>query len=64
GVVTEGVLRALAFIMRLVGNITMSFSRAGVHIYDLIIFLPLGIESLVRGGKQGIKKGPNTEGSL
>ncbi|MCK4739663.1 MAG: hypothetical protein KAT46_06910, partial [Deltaproteobacteria bacterium] len=54
GVVTEGVLRALAFIMRLVGNITMSFSRAGVHIYDLIIFLPLGIESLGRGGKQGI----------
>ena len=54
GVMLEGLLKAIAFILRLIGNIAVNLSRVVIHLYDFFIFLPLGIERLVRGsgGKQ------------
>lgn len=48
GLAAVGSLRALAFTLRLVGNISRQLGIMLVHIYDVLIFAPLGVEKLVR----------------
>ena len=40
-------LRAIAFLLRLIGNVIHHLGSALVHIYDLIIFMPLWVEEKV-----------------
>ncbi len=47
GVVTSGLLRALAFVLRLIGNIARYSGKIVVNLYDLIIFGPLWLESTI-----------------
>jgi hypothetical protein len=62
GVGTVGALRALAWFLRIIGDIAKFTSITFIHTYDLIIFLPLWIESVVQG-KQAAKKGVKPGGS-
>ena len=60
GVVTVGVMRAIAWFLRLIGDISKFTSNTFVHTYDLIIFLPLWIEKVVQGKhaeKKSVKPG-------
>ncbi|MDH5446128.1 MAG: hypothetical protein OEY52_11270 [Gammaproteobacteria bacterium] len=56
GVVAVGTLRSLAWALRVLGDIAKFTSNTFIHTYDLIIFLPLWIETVVQG-KQAEKKG-------
>ncbi len=47
GVVTSALLRALAFVLRLLGNISRYSGKIVVNLYDLIIFGPLWLESVI-----------------
>lgn len=61
GLVASGLLRGLAVTLRVLGNAFKSLGNMLVHIYDLIIFAPLWIESLVKsrgGGKTGNRSKP------
>jgi hypothetical protein len=51
-------MRALAFLLRLLGNIIHHLGSALIHLYDLIIFMPLWVEEKVSGneGKSAGKK--------
>ena len=49
GIVSVGLLRALAWVLRLVGNVARFAGVAVVNIYDLLIFGPLWIERIVKG---------------
>lgn len=55
GVLVIGSLRALAWLMRFVGDVAKFTSLTFIHTYDLIIFLPLWIEKAIQG-KQAEKK--------
>jgi len=60
GVVTVGAMRAIAWFLRLIGDISKFTSNTFVHTYDLIIFLPLWIEKVVQGKhaeKKSVKPG-------
>ena len=48
GVLGVIVLRALAYVLRLVGNISLQLGKMTIGIYDLIAFVPLWIERIVR----------------
>ena len=53
GVIT---LRAMAYVLRLLGNIALQLGKMTIGIYDLIAFVPLWIERLIRGrGTDGEK---------
>jgi hypothetical protein len=49
GIVSVGFLRALAWVLRLLGTISRFAAVAIVNIYDLVIFGPLWIERMVKG---------------
>ncbi len=49
-------LRCLAFCLRLVGNIIRHLGVFLINLYDVIIFLPLWIEDLIKGKKKDIEK--------
>jgi hypothetical protein len=48
GVVGAGMLRWLAFVLRLLGNIGHYLGELLVNLYDLFIFPPLWVENLIR----------------
>ena len=48
GVLLTALVRALAFVLRLAGNIVRQLSRVLIRLYDVGIVLPLLIERLVR----------------
>ncbi|MGE5894204.1 MAG: hypothetical protein ACM34I_09135 [bacterium] len=52
GVVLTGMLRSLAFLLRLIGNIAGYAGEAVVKFYDLLVFPPLWIERLIRDRKR------------
>ena len=52
GVVSAAVLRWLAFVLRLLGNISRYCGELLVNIYDLFIFPPLWVENLIKDKKQ------------
>ena len=48
GVVLEGLLRMVAFLLRLTGNIVRNLGILLISLYDLVIFPPLWVEKVVR----------------
>lgn len=44
GAMIAGVLRAVAFVLRLIGQLLRGIARMLIYAYDLVIFLPLAIE--------------------
>jgi hypothetical protein len=48
GVVLVNLVRALAFTLRVLGNLSRHASRVLLHFYDLVIVVPLMIEHLVK----------------
>ena len=52
GVIFAAVLRWLAFLLRLLGNVSRYFGELLVNIYDLFIFPPLWVENLIKDKKQ------------
>lgn len=64
GMALVGLLRGLAFVLSMIGNAAHYIGQMLVSIYDLLIFFPLWIEGLVKGGAAGEeKKGFNPFGS-
>ncbi|MBT8134678.1 MAG: hypothetical protein KJO03_09215, partial [Gammaproteobacteria bacterium] len=55
GIITSALLRALAFTLRLLGNIARYSGKIVSNLYDLIIFGPLWLESAMTN-KQGTRK--------
>lgn len=49
GYAAVGVLRVASFLLRLVGNVARNLGRGLVHVYDMLIFLPLKVEELALG---------------
>jgi hypothetical protein len=47
GIVGSGLLRALAFALRLTGNVSLYIGKLLTNFYDLIIFAPLWIENTI-----------------
>lgn len=48
GTVAVAFLRSLEWILRLVGNLVRSLGKILIHVYDFLIFLPLGIEKMIK----------------
>jgi hypothetical protein len=48
GVVLVNLVRALAFVMRVLSNLSRHLSRVLLHFYDLVVVIPLMIEHLVK----------------
>jgi hypothetical protein len=53
GVVLVNLVRALAFTARILGNVARHASRVLLHVYDLLIVVPLMIEHLVKSARTG-----------
>ncbi len=51
GVVLVALLHFFALVSRVLGALSLGLGRLIINLYDLTIFLPLWIESLVRGKK-------------
>jgi len=51
GVVVTSLVRSLALLLRVLGNVIRQASRVLVHMYDVFIVVPLLIERLARGGR-------------
>ena len=49
GVAATGGLRIIAFLLRLIGNISHYIGQSLIGIYDLIIFPPLWLEGVLAG---------------
>jgi len=60
GAVAVSLVRALAFAMRVLGNLARHASRVLLHLYDLVVVLPLMAEhlagKLARGAEAGVKR--------
>jgi hypothetical protein len=56
GVSTVGFLRGIAVALRFVGDAFRYVGKAMVDIYDVVIFLPLWLESQVRSHSGGLRK--------
>ena len=61
GMVAVGLLRFLAFLLRLLGNIGFYVGRFVVNIYDLIIFPTIWLEGVVLGVKTKEKAEPDED---
>lgn len=48
GIVTVGLLRALAWLLRFIGTLFKFLGKSLLHVYDLAIFLPLFIEQKIK----------------
>jgi hypothetical protein len=51
GIVAAGVLRIIAFVLRLIGNICYYIGRLVINLYDLIIFPSVWLEGVIVGSK-------------
>ncbi len=51
GIVATGVLRIIAFVLRLIGNIGYYVGRLVINLYDLIIFPSVWLEGVIVGSK-------------
>ncbi len=58
GIVAAGVLRILAFVLRLIGNIGYYIGRLIVNLYDLIIFPSIWLEGVIAGPRAGSNPAP------
>src|SRR5690606_40051871 len=48
GLLGVGLLRALTWLLRLLGNLAWYLGSLLVHVYDLLIFAPLWLERLIK----------------
>jgi hypothetical protein len=53
GVMLVMIVRALAFVLRILGNVVRHLSRVLITSYDVVIVLPLLVERMVRGIRAG-----------
>jgi hypothetical protein len=53
GVAVVALLHALAFVLRVLGNLARHTSRVLITLYDVVVMLPLLIEHVVKGGRVG-----------
>ena len=51
GLAGASVVRVLAYATKMTGQMMYQAGRIMIHVYDVVIFLPLSIEQLVRNGK-------------
>jgi hypothetical protein len=51
GLAGASVVRVLAYVAKLTGQMMYQAGRITIHVYDMVIFLPLSIEQLVRSSK-------------
>lgn len=58
GIVMTGLLRAVAAVLKLAGNLFSQLATAFVHGYDLLIFIPLRIEEAIHNNKRTADKKP------
>ncbi len=56
GFVLVGLLRATAFLLRLMGNIASYLGELLVNLYDVLIFPPLWIEKFVNSRAQAVEE--------
>jgi hypothetical protein len=56
GFVLVGLLRATAFLLRLIGNIASYLGELLVNLYDVLIFPPLWIEKFVQSRTQAVEE--------
>lgn len=56
GVVSVALLRFLAVTSRFLGNLSRYIGKSLVNIYDLVIFLPLGVETVVLNNKNQVSQ--------
>jgi len=56
GFVLVGLLRGIAFLLRLAGNIASYMGELLVNLYDILIFPPLWIEKLIQSRSQMVKE--------
>lgn len=56
GIGATGFLRALAFVLRLIGNIARYSGKIVVNFYDLIIFGPLWLENTITKKLSAVKR--------
>ncbi|RRJ83011.1 hypothetical protein [Aestuariirhabdus litorea] len=66
GLAGQGLLRALAVVARLLGNLASHLCKVLIHLYDLVIMVPLSIERLLlkpprRGPHQGAAQAESIE---
>ncbi|WP_127477692.1 hypothetical protein [Sulfurivermis fontis] len=52
GLLGQGLLRALSFLLRLIGNVFRHGGNMLIRLYDLVIFLPLWVEQRVLARRQ------------
>ncbi len=55
GVTGVGLLRAMAYVIRVIGNIVYQLGRLLVELYDLVIFIPLKIEAMFTQPKHRVE---------
>ncbi|MDH5394761.1 MAG: hypothetical protein OEW97_00660 [Gammaproteobacteria bacterium] len=48
GTIMVALLRAIEWLLRFTGNLVRSAGKIMIHIYDFLIFLPLGFEKLIK----------------
>ena len=56
GTVLVAVLRAVEWLLRFLGNLARSSGKIFVHVYDVLIIIPIGIEKLFKNNKEGSKE--------
>jgi len=61
GLVAAGLLRLIAFLLRLLGNVGYYTGRLVVNVYDLIIFPPIWLEGVILGVKTKRKATPDQQ---
>ena len=59
GIIAAGVLRILAFVLRLIGNTGYYIGRLIVNLYDLIIFPSIWLEGVIIGPRAGSNPVPH-----
>ena len=60
GILASALLRAVAFVLRLTGNIARYLGRAVANLYDLIIFGPLWLENTITKKMSSAKADTNS----
>jgi len=52
GLISSSVIRALIYVFRLVGQFTWQAGKVLTHAYDMVIFLPLSVEQIVKSSRR------------
>ena len=60
GIIITGILRFIAFFLRLMGNIVVYSGKVIITVYDLVIFPTLWLEGVLTGSPQKMKKSTST----